>query len=140
MSIARVHVQRLVLCAALAAAAVSPASGQSQLDTSQAQAFLGSWVIPLNTDMGAMTLQLSIVDQGGKVAATFGAPDMGTVANVTDITRAGDELHMNLFIDAQGQSVDIALQLAREGEDLNVGLSAMGGSFVTSAKATRAAS
>ncbi len=132
--------RRLALCAALVAAVASPASAQSQLDSSQAQAFLGNWMVPLVTDMGAMTMELNIVDQGGKVAATFGAPDMGMVSDVTDITRAGEALQMNFFVDAQGQSIDIALVLTRVGEELNVDLSAMGGSFTANAKATRAAS
>ena len=140
MSIVRVHVQRLALCAALLAAAVSPATAQSQLDTGQARAFLGNWLLPLVTDMGNMNLQLNIVDQGGKVAATFGDPAQGVMANITDITRQGEQLHMNLFVDAQGQSIDVALQITPDGDGLNVDLSAMGGAFVASARATRSAS
>ena len=140
MRITSIHARRLALCAALVAAVASPAAAQSQLDTSQARAFLGNWSLPLVTDMGAMTLQLNIVDQGGKVAATFGAPDMGTVADVTDITRAGEALHMNLIIDAQGQSIDIALAITPDGDALNVDLAAMGGSFMANGKATRAES
>jgi hypothetical protein len=87
-----------------------------------------------------MTLQLNIVDQGGKVAATFGDPTQGMMANVTDITRSGEALHMNLFVDAQGQSIDVNLQLARDGEALNVSLAAMGGSFTATAVGTRASS
>ncbi len=140
MSVARVQVQRFALCLALVGAMAAPASAQSQLDTTQAQGFLGNWVIALVTDMGNMTLQLNIVDQGGKVAATFGDPAAGVMANITDITRAGEEIHMNLMVDAQGQSIDVALQLARDGDGLNVDVNAMGGAFAASAKATRAAS
>jgi hypothetical protein len=140
MSITRVHVQRLALCAALVGAAVSPASAQSALDTSQAQAFLGNWVLPLVTDQGNMNLQLNIVDQGGKVAATFGDPAMGIMSDVTDITRAGEQLLMNLMIDAQGQQIDIALQIARDGDGLNIDLNAMAGAFTATGRATRATS
>lgn len=134
-----IHARRLALCAALVAAVASPASAQSQLDTSQAQAFLGNWTVPLTTDMGAMTMELNIVDQGGKVAATFGSADLG-LQDVTDITRAGDDLHMNFFVDAQGQSIDIALVLTPDGDGLNMSLAAMGGSFTATARATKAAS
>jgi hypothetical protein len=140
MRIARVHIQRLALCAGLVAAAVSPASAQSQLDTAQASAFLGNWMLPLVTDMGNMNLQLNIVDQGGKVAATFGDPTQGVMANVTDITRQGEQLLMNLLVDAQGQSIDVALQITPDGDGLSVDLAAMGGAFTASAKATRSAS
>lgn len=140
MRVTRVHVRRLGLCAALVAAVASPASAQSQVDTSQAQAFLGNWVIALVTDMGPMNLELKIVDQGGKVAATFGAPDLGALQDVTDITRAGEELHLSLFVDAQGQSIDVSMALTPDGDDLNVALEAAGGQFMTTARATRAAS
>jgi len=97
-------------------------------------------MVPLVTDMGNMNLQLNIVDQGGKVAATFGDPTQGVTANVTDITRQGEQLHMAFFVDAQGQSIDIALQITPDGDGLNVDLAAMGGSFTASARATRSAS
>jgi hypothetical protein len=140
MRITLVHVQRIALVAALAAAAVSPASAQSQLDTAQARAFLGNWMLPLVTDMGNMNLQLNIVDQGGKVAATFGDPTAGVMSNITDITRQGEQLVMNLMVDAQGQSIDVALQITQDGDGLNVDVNAMGGAFTASARATRAAS
>jgi hypothetical protein len=138
--ITRVHIQRFALCVALVGAAVSPASAQSQLDTAQAQAFLGNWLLPLVTDMGNMNLQLNIVDQGGKVAATFGDPTAGVMANVTDITRAGEQLLMNIIVDAQGQQIDVALQIVRDGDGLNIDVAAMAGAFVTSGRATRSAS
>jgi hypothetical protein len=140
MKTTRVHLRRLALYAALVAAFASPASAQSQLDTSQAQAFLGNWVMSLVTDMGPMDLQLNIRDQSGKVAAEFGSPALGAMANVTDITKQGEQLLMNLFIDAQGQSIDVALGIVPDGDGLNVDLSAAGGAFTTSARATRAAS
>jgi hypothetical protein len=139
MSIART-LQRLALVIALVAVAVVPASAQSQLDTSQARPFLGNWVIPVSSDMGSMTLQLNIVDQGGKVGATFGDPAMGVMSNITDITKQGEALHMNLMVDAQGQQIDVALQVSPDGDGINVNVNAMGGAFVATARGTRAAS
>jgi len=138
MRFMHVHARRLALCAVLVAAVASPASAQSQLDTSEARAFLGDWVMNLTTDMGPMNLQLNIRDQAGKVGAQFGAPDLGPLAEVTDITKSGEALLMSLFIDAQGQSIDVALSIVPDGDGLNVDLSAAGGSFVTTARATRA--
>ena len=140
MTITRVHARRLALCAAMVAAVASPASAQSQLDTSEAQAFLGNWAMSLETDMGPMELQLNIRDESGKVAAEFGSPALGALANVTDITKQGEQLVMNLFIDAQGQSIDIALTMVPDGDGLSVDLSAAGGAFTANTRATRAAS
>jgi hypothetical protein len=140
MRVASVHARRLALSAVIVGAFASPVSAQSQLDTSQAQAFLGNWVIALVTDMGPMTLHLNILDQGGKVAATFGSPDLGALQPVTDITRSGEELHLSLFVDAQGQSIDVSLALTPDGDGLNVALAAAGGSFTANARATKATS
>ncbi|MSR21230.1 MAG: hypothetical protein EXR91_09685 [Gemmatimonadetes bacterium] len=139
MRIASIQARSMALCAALVAAVASPASAQSQLDTSQAQAFLGNWTLPLTTDMGAMSMEIKIVDQGGKVAASFGTADLG-LQDVSDITRAGEAMHMSFFVDVQGQSIDIALVLTPDGDGLNVDLAAMGGSFLATGRATRAAS
>jgi hypothetical protein len=140
MGITRVHVQRLALCTALAAALASPVCAQSQLNTSEARAFLGNWIMSITSDVGAMNLQLNIRDEAGKVGAQFGAPEMGPMAEVTDITKAGEQLIMNLLVDAQGQQVDVSLAITPAGDALTVDLSAAGGAFVTSAQATRAAS
>jgi hypothetical protein len=140
MKSALVLARRLALSAAVIAAVASPATAQSQLDTSQAQAFLGNWVMSLVTDMGPMDLQLNIRDQAGKVGAQFGSPALGAMSEVTDITKQGEQLLMNLFIDAQGQSIDISMAISPDGDGLNVDLSAAGGAFVTSARATRAES
>jgi hypothetical protein len=74
------------------------------------------------------------------VAAQFGSPALGALADVTDITKQGEQLIMNLFIDAQGQSIDISMAIVPDGDALNVDLSAAGGAFTTNARATRATS
>lgn len=114
------------------------ASAQSQLDVAQAQAFLGEWVINMDTDFGPMTLNMTIEDRGGKVAASVGSPDLGGEAEVTDITREGENLVLRYDIDAQGQFVDVLMSLVRDGENINTTIEAAGGQFVTTAVATRA--
>ena len=47
---------------------------------------------------------------------------------------------MSLFIDAQGQSIDVSMAIVPDGDGLNVDLSAAGGAFTTSTRDTRAAS
>ena len=82
------HVPRLALAAALLGAVVSPraASAQSELDTSEAEAFIGTWI--LVSESGGPNMDLKIEDQGGKVAAIIRYPGQ-PVHNVTDITRSG---------------------------------------------------
>jgi len=127
---------------ALVAALVAPqqAAAQSQLDVSQAQAFLGSWVINMDTDFGPMVISMTIDDRSGKVGASVGSPEMGGTLEVTDITREGENLVLKYDIDAQGQMIDVSMSLAPAGENLDTVIEAAGGQFMTTALATRAQS
>ena len=70
------NIRRLAVAAALLGAVFSPldASAQSELDSSEAEAFLGTWTISLDTEFGVFGLDLKVEDQGGKVAVTIGSP------------------------------------------------------------------
>lgn len=132
--------RRIALAAALLALAASPsrASAQSELDSSQAQDFIGNWVMTLETDFGVMDLDLRIEDMMGKVGAHVGSPDMGGMQEVTDITRDGENLLLAYDVDAQGQLVDVALTLQRDGDNLAATIEAAAGQFVMSTTATPA--
>ena len=132
--------RRLAGCIALVGALLAPmpASAQSQLDVSQAQEFLGSWVIAMDTDFGPMTLSMSIEDRSGKVAASVGSPEMGGTVDVTDITREGEHLVLRYDVDAQGQFIDVQMALEPAGENLTTYIEAAAGQFMTTATATRA--
>ena len=132
--------RRVAVGLALLAAVAAPgqASAQSELDTSQAQAFLGSWVIAMDTDFGPMSISMTIEDRGGKVAASVGSPEMGGTVEVTNITREGEQLILRYDIDAQGQVIDVSMALVPAGENLATNIEAAAGQFVTTATATRA--
>jgi hypothetical protein len=137
----RIHgTRRLAIGLALAGALLAPlhAAAQSQLDVAQAQAFLGSWVINMETDFGPMVINMTIDDRSGKVGASVGSPEMGGTLEVTDITREGENLVLKYDIDAQGQMIDVSMSLAPAGENLDTVISAAGGQFTTTAVATRA--
>ena len=97
----------LALVATLAAP--HAASAQSQLDTSQASAFIGSWVVQFTSDMGPFSMNVDIRDMGGKVAATLNQADMGMQQEVTDIVKSGESLVLNFDGDFQGQAFTAAL-------------------------------
>jgi hypothetical protein len=133
------HTHRLALFALVAGLAFAPAaaSAQSQLSTSDASAFLGSWSVALQTDMGPFNLDLDIVDQGGMVAATMGSADLGGSQDITDISKSGDDLIMRYSMDAQGQQVPVAVTLTPDGEGLNAMMDFADGMFTASGVATK---
>jgi hypothetical protein len=131
----------LALAAAVATVAPADAHAQaSQLDAAQASEFLGDWDMPLNTEYGSFDLDLSIADQGGKVAVSVGSPDMGGMQSVTNVTRSGDNLVLSYEVDAQGQMFPVTMTLKRDGEALAVSIDAGGGAFYVTGKASRATS
>ena len=138
----KVLARRLAMGLALAGALVAPiqASAQSELDIAEAQAFLGSWVIAMETDFGPMVINMTIEDRSGKVGANVGSAEMGGMVDVTDITRSGESLVLRYDIDAQGQLVDVSMSLAPDGENLATVIEAAAGQFMTTAVATRAQS
>ena len=135
------HVRRLAVAAALLGAVVSPraASAQSELDASEAEAFLGSWSVSLESDFGPIEFSLELEDQGGKVTANVGSPDpSGGLTEVTDITRSGDDLVLRYDFDAQGQSVLASLILTPDDEGLLALFEIGDGAFSAGGMATKA--
>mgnify|MGYP004050115297 FL=1 len=136
-----VHATRpFAIGAALLGLALSPLAGaaQSDLDASEASAFMGIWLVSMDTEFGAFNLELTIEDQGGKVAATMGSPDLGPeTQSIIDITKSDESLVMVQEIDAQGQFLEIEMTLERDGEDLSVYFDVDGGMFAASGIGTR---
>jgi hypothetical protein len=112
------------------------ASAQSQLDTSEAEAFVGQWDLAIQSEMGPFSLNLEIADRGGKVGAVLGSPDMGS-QEVTDITRQGESLLLRHEFNQQGQVIPIALTLVPEGEALDAAINVGDGMFTATGTATR---
>ena len=68
------------------------AAGQaSMLDSSEATAFMGSWVITMETPRGTNEQNVTISDQGGKVTARVERGRGGPI-DITDIAKDGDSL------------------------------------------------
>ncbi len=139
------HVRRLAVVAALLGVVVSPraAWAQSQLDTSEATAFLGSWTVALESDFGPIAFPLELTDQGGKVAASVGLPDptgagAGPPVPVTDITRSGEALVLNYEFDAEGNLVPVSLFLTPNDDGLAAVFEIADGAFSATGSATRA--
>ncbi len=139
------HVRRLAVVAALVGVVVSPGAAwaQSQLDTSEAGAFLGSWTVALESDFGPIAFPLELMDEGGKVAAKVGLPDptgagAGPPVAVTDVTRSGESLVLNYEFDAEGQLVPVSLILTPSDDGLAAVFEIADGAFSAGGSATRA--
>jgi len=123
------------------AALPTTVAAQSDLDSSQATAFLGNWDVAIESEFGPFSMDLVIQDQGGKVAASIGSPDMGPgMQEITTITREDEVLRLKWSADAQGQMIEITIDLFPTADGLAVALDGADGMFVASGTATRASS
>ena len=133
------HARNAAIASLLASAVLLPstASAQSQLDTAEAQAFVGSWDLAITSEMGPFNIDLEIADRGGKVAAVMGTPEMGE-KEVTDIKRQGETLLLRYEFNQQGQIIPISLTLTPQGEALGAAVNVGDGMLTATGTATRA--
>jgi len=129
---------RFMAAVLIGAVLLVPTSGaaQSELASAQAADFMGNWAVTLQSEMGPMALSINIRDAGGRVAVEVGS-DMGRNA-VTNVTRAEDALVLRFNTDAQGQALDVVINLRPDGESLRAAVTAGGGLFTANGTATRA--
>lgn len=138
MKTSPIHLPRMALAIGLLVTVLSPAavSAQSDLDTSETEAFIGDWNLPMDSEFGSFELLLEIHDQDGRVAANIGAPDFG-MQSVTDITKSGETLILNYDTDAQGQLISVTVTLEHDGENILFQLDAAEGAFSVGGTGTR---
>ena len=109
---------------------VSPVvTGQaSSLDSSEASAFMGTWVLTMETPRGANEQTVVIRDEAGEVAATLGGGRGGQI-DISDIARDGESLVLAFERNFQGNAIDVVLTLSLDGEVINATQDIAGGQF-----------
>ena len=100
----------------------------SPLDSSEASAFMGTWVLTMETPRGANEQTVVIRDEGGKVAATLGGGRGGQI-DISDIARDGESLVLAFEREFQGNAIDVVLTLSLDGEVINAIQDIAGGQF-----------
>ena len=86
----------------------------SKLDSSQASAFMGTWVIAMEIPQGAQET-VKIWDEDGKVAASVQSGRFPPLT-VKDIARAGDSLVLRVERWENGKPKQAVVTLTRDGE------------------------
>lgn len=109
------------------------AAGQaSMLDSSEATAFMGSWVITMETPRGTNEQNVTISDQGGKVTASLEPGQTQLLVgpiDITDIAKDGDSLVLSFERSFQGNSIDIVMTLSLDSDMINATQDIGGGQF-----------
>ena len=123
-----IFVMLAVTCLALSG--LVTAQEASMLDVSDAEGFMGEWVLEMETPRGKLERNLALTDVGGKVAAVSGGRE-GTFA-VTDISKSGDDLVLSFEREARGNTVAVTLTLSLDGDMLNFTQDVNNGMFTMS--------
>ena len=97
------------------------AAGQaSMLDASEASAFMGTWVIAMESPRGGGTRDQTVLirDEGGKAAARIEG-GRGGALDITDIAKDGDSLILSFERSGRGRTFPVVLALTLDGEMIN---------------------
>jgi hypothetical protein len=131
--------QALMVAAVLVALAIpSGAFAQAGLAAADAAAFLGGWTLGLDTPQGALSMDLTIKDEGGKVTGTISAePMVPGVAKITDISKSGTNLVLKYMLEVQGMQIPTAITLTPDGDKWKANFDFADGQFTTAGTAVK---
>jgi len=101
--------------AMLVFAPIATAQEASSLDVSEADGFMGAWTLNFESPQGPFAMSLDLTDVSGKVAGTVANDFMGE-SQVTDISKAGDNLSLKWDADVQGQTMPLTVVIMPDGK------------------------
>jgi hypothetical protein len=124
---------RLIGTIALAFALSSAVATAQALTAADAGAFMGTWVLTLDSPQGAFEQNVVLKDEGGKLVAELSSQIQPETQKVTDITKTGADLVMKFAGDFQGNPFDAAITMTPDGTDkAKVTFDVNGGQFTMS--------
>jgi len=111
---------------------------QSSIAVADAAAFMGAWELGLDTPQGPMTMNLTLKDVDGKVAASISAPPMlPDEQNIPDVSRDGAGLLLKYILEAQGMQIPAKILLSPVGDKWKASFDFMDGQFTVEGTATK---
>ena len=124
---------RLIGTIALAIALCSAVAAAQALTATDAGAFMGTWVLTLDSPQGPFEQNVILKDEDGKVVAELSSQLQPDVQKVTDISKAGADLVMKFAGNFQGNPFDAAITMTPDGTDkAKVTFDVNGGQFTMS--------
>jgi len=109
---------------------LSPLVASAQLAPADAGAFMGNWVLTLESPQGAMEQNVVLKDEAGKVVAEMSSQMAPETQKVTDVTRDKDNLVLKFAGNFQGNAFDALITMTPDGTDkVKVSFDINGGQF-----------
>lgn len=115
-----------------------PRVASAQAAAADAAKFMGGWTLGLDTPQGALSMELTIKDEGGKAEGSISAePMIPGVTKITDITTSGATLVLKYLLDVQGMQIPAVITLIPEGDKWKANFSFAEGQFVVDGTAVK---
>ena len=135
----RTYVRRTLMMVALVVLALPRlAAAQSALAAADAAAFMGGWTLGLDTPQGALSMELTLKDDGGKVAGSISAePMIPGVTKITEISKDGAKLVLKYTLEVQGMSIPAVITLIPDGDKWTAGFDFADGQFQVNGTAVK---
>ena len=127
---------RFVLALVALLSMLLPRAAAAQVKPDDAKAFLGGWTIGLDTPQGAMTMNLTVKDDSGKVAAVI-QNDMLGESPISDVSKSGESLVLKYLLDVQGMQIPAKITMTPAGDKMNCDFDFADGQFQLPATATK---
>jgi hypothetical protein len=117
--------------------AVTASAQDATVRAADAQPFIGDWRLAVDAQGQMLTMDLSIQDAQGNVAAEVNNDMLPGAVKADRVSKSGDNLVLSFTIDAQGQVFPMTMTLTPASDGLNASIDVAGGMFITSGKGTR---
>jgi hypothetical protein len=112
-------------------------AAQAGLASADAAKFMGGWTLGLDTPQGALTMDLTLKDNAGKVAASITSDIAPAPMAITDISKDGENLVLKYELDVQGQSIPAMITIIPDGAKWKASFDFAGGQFVVDGTAVK---
>ena len=95
------------------------AAGAAQVPADLKQ-FIGNWTLAMESPQGAMTLNLALKEENGKLQGAIHSDAVPEPQAITDITKADASLVLRYTRDLQGQKIPVKVTLTPVGDKTTV--------------------
>ena len=126
----------VVVAVCLLSGAALRAQAPAPLPTSEAEKFMGAWLLTLDSPQGPFAMTMTLTDVEGKVACEL-TSDIMPAQKVTDISKAGNDLVLKYQGDFQGQAFSAKITLTPVEDKLGINFDVMDGQFMMSGVGTK---
>jgi hypothetical protein len=129
---------RIGLLLAVLVLVAAPRRGAAQsLTATDGAAFLGAWTLGLETPQGALTMNLTLKNEDGKVTGSISADMFPDPQKITEISKDGASLVLKYTLDVQGQSIPAKTVLIPDGDKWKASFDFADGQFTVDGTAAK---